>query len=79
MSWVSLILGLLQLANRLLQWGQEQKWINEGEAKAIAKASAEILRKTEYAKQALEEAAAMSDADLDKWLRDLEPKPPNGK
>lgn len=79
MSWVSLVLSLLKLANVIFQWAQEQKWINEGEAKAVAKASAEILRKTNYAKHALEETSAMSDSELDQRLRDLEPKPPDGK
>lgn len=79
MSWVSLVLGLLKLANVIFQWAQEQKWIGEGEAKAVALASAEILRKTNYAKHALEEFAAMSDGDVDQFLRDLEPKPPDDK
>lgn len=79
MSWVSIILGLLKLANVVFQWVQEQKWINEGELKAIAKSSAEILRKTNYAKHALEELTAMSDSDVDKFLRDLEPGPPDVK
>lgn len=79
MSWVSVILALLKLASTLFQWAQEQKWINEGEAKAVAKASAEILRKTNYAKHALEEANAMSDSELDQRLRDLEPGPPDDK
>jgi Zn-dependent oligopeptidase len=78
-SWVSIILGLLKLANVIFQWAQEQKWINEGEAKAIAKSSAEILRKTNYAKQALEDATAKSDSELDEFLRDLEPEPPDRK
>lgn len=71
MSWVSLVVGLIQLASRLFGYFQEQKWINEGEAKAVAKASAEILRKTEYAKHALEEFESKSDADVDDFLRRL--------
>lgn len=77
MSWVSLILALLQLANKLLEWGQQQKWIREGEAIAVAKATAEILRKTEYAKQALAEFAGKSDTDVDAFLRSLEPGQPS--
>lgn len=71
MTWVSLVLAILQIANKLLEYGQQQKWIGEGEAIAVAKASAEILRKTNYAKQALEEFAAKSDSDVDDFLRGL--------
>lgn len=73
MSYVSIILALLSLASKLFDWFQERKWIAEGEAIAIAKASAEILRKSKYAKQALEEFAAKSDSDVDDFLRSLEP------
>ncbi len=79
MSWISLILALLQLANKLMDWGQQQKWIGEGEAIQIAKASAEIMRKSNYAKKALEEFAAKSDSDVDDFLRGLEPGEPDSK
>lgn len=73
MSWISLVLALLNIASKLLDWLQEQKWIAEGEARAVAKASAEILRKTQYGKDALAEFADKSDADVDAFLRSLEP------
>lgn len=73
MSYVSIILGLLKLAESLFSYFQQRKWINEGEAIAVAKASAEIMRKTAYAKHALEEFTAKSDADVDEFLRNLEP------
>ncbi len=73
MIWLNLILMILQLVNRLMEYGQEQKWIGEGEDRQIAKALAEQLRKTNYAKQALQEARLMSDAELAQRLRDLEP------
>lgn len=73
MSWISLILAVLQLANKLMEYGQQQKWIGEGEAIQIAKASAEIMRKSNYAKHALEEFAGKSDADIDDFLRRIEP------
>lgn len=77
MSWISLILAVLQLANKLMEYGQQQKWIGEGEARQIAKASAEILRKTNYAKAALEDVTNKSDSDIDDFLRRLEPGQPS--
>lgn len=71
MSWVSLILAVLQLANKLMEYGQQQKWIGEGEDRVIAASTAEILRKTNYAKASLEEFAGKSDSDVDDFLRGL--------
>ena len=79
MTWVSVILTLLKLADTLFSYFQQQKWISEGEAIAVAKASAEIMRKSNYAKQALEEFSAKSDSDIDDFLRNLEPEEPGSK
>jgi len=79
MGWISIILALLQLANKLFDIGQQQKWIGEGEEQAAMKAAAEILRKSQYAKKALEEFAGEPDADLDDFLHNLEPRDPNSK
>lgn len=76
MTWVSLILAILQLANKLLEYGQQQKWIAVGRDEEIARATAAILRKTEYAKAALQEATSMSDSAVDDFLRGLEPGEP---
>lgn len=77
MTWVSIILAVLQLANKLMEYGQQQKWIGEGEAIQVAKASAEIMRKSNYAKNALEEFAGKSDTAIDDFLRGLEPGEPD--
>lgn len=79
MTWVSIILAVLQIAEKLMEYGLQQKWINEGQAIAVAKASAEIMRKSGYAKRALEEATGKSDAELDDFLRSLEPGDTNSK
>jgi len=79
MTWVSVILTLLKLADTLFSYFQQQKWIGEGEAIQIAKASAEIMRKSGYAKKALEEFSAKSDSDVDDFLRGLEPGEPDSK
>jgi hypothetical protein len=71
MMWGKIILLGLELLNRLFGYFQEQKWIQEGEDRAIARASAEIMRKSNYAKQALEEFASKPDAAVDDFLRGL--------
>ena len=75
MDWVGVILAVLKLANALMTYGQQQKWIAEGRDEEIARASAEILRKTNYGKAALDKFTGMSDAAVDDFLRGLEPKP----
>lgn len=70
---LSVVLSLLKIASTLFGFFQQQKWISEGQAIEVAKASAEILRKSGYAKKALEEASGMSDDELDRRLREFEP------
>ncbi len=72
MNAAGIILAVLKLAGALFDYFQQRKWIAEGEAIQIAKASAEILRKSGYAKHALEEAESLSDTELDQRLRDFE-------
>lgn len=79
MIYANIILALLSLASKLFDWFQQQKWIAEGEQRAIAVAMVEIMRKSKYGKAALEEAHNLSDAALDKRLRDLEPEPEDSK
>lgn len=74
MTWASIILGLLKLANLILGAINRDKWIKAGEDAEIAKASAALLAKTEYARKVRERVNAMDDNALDRALRDLEPK-----
>ncbi len=71
-AWGQIILLVLQLLDRMLAYGQQQKWINQGKDEEIAKQAVEVLRKTDYAKRAMDEAVAMSTDAVDKRLRDLE-------
>ena len=75
LTWAQIILLGLEFFYKLTDWALREKYISEGEALAIAKSQAEILRKSQYGKQALEEAGGMSDSELDDSLRDFEPKP----
>lgn len=78
-AWGQIILLGLQLLDRLLSYGQERMWIKQGQDEAIAKATAEILRKSNYAKAALKEFEGKSDSDIDDFLRSLEPGKPDSK
>ncbi len=69
MSYLGLILAFMKLANNLFTWVHERELIDEGGARQVAKESAEILRKTNYAKATAEEIADLSDAQLDDLVR----------
>lgn len=79
MDWFRLILAGLELMNKIADWALRLKYISEGQMLQLAKAQAENLRKSQYGKQAMEEARAMSDSDLDRGLRDFEPGDPDRK
>lgn len=70
-TWAQIILAVLKFLNWAIQYGQEQKWIAEGEARAVAKALAEITRKADYAKATLASVERLTDEQLDNVLRDL--------
>lgn len=76
-TWAEVILAFLKITNLLLEEGQKRKWIREGEDKVIAKGLLEITRKSNYGKRALEEFTGKSDADVDDFLRSLEPGQPS--
>ena len=76
MDWVGVILAVLKLVNFLMEYGQQRKWIAVGRDEEIARSMAEILRKTDYAKTALQEATGLSDAAANDFLRGLEPGQP---
>lgn len=74
MTWASIILAILKLVEAIFTAAQENKWIDVGKDAEIAKTSASILSKTEYAKNVREKIAGLDDVAVDKLLRDLEPK-----
>lgn len=73
-TWASIILALLRLVNTILTAINREKWIKAGEDVEIARVSAAILAKTEYAKGVRAKVEAMDDQAIDRALRDLEPK-----
>ncbi len=70
-AWGQIILLVLQLLDRMVAYGQQQKWINQGKDAEIAKAAVEVLRKTEYAKKAVDEFSDAKPSAVDDFLRDL--------
>lgn len=76
MNYLSIILAILSLADKLSDWFLERKWIAEGERRQIAKAQIESARKSGYAKEVMAEVDAMPDPAVDGELRDLEPGEP---
>lgn len=79
MNYAIVIIALLKLVGSLAGWFQQQKWINEGESIAVAKAAAEVARKSGYARKALDDMHGKSDSELDDLLRELEPDEPDRK
>ena len=73
MTWGNIILLILQLAYELFKWRRDAGLIQQGEDQAIARQTAMILGQTEAAKKLREQVNAMSEDDIDKELRSLEP------
>lgn len=74
MTWVSLALTLLKLVNNIIIWARERELISQGQDIEIARQTAAILAKTEYAKDVRAKIAAMDATAVDNALRELEPK-----
>ena len=74
MTWASIILKVLSLVQWMIEEGQRRKWIAEGEKLQIARASAEVLRKQEFANAAIKHISGLSDSGVDELLRSLEPE-----
>ena len=73
-TWVSFALALLKFVNSIMAWANKESLIAEGYDKAIAEVTQSILVKTQAGKAIMEKVNAMSDAEVDAGLRDLEPK-----
>ena len=74
LTWPSIILAVLKLINEIMGAVNRDKWMQAGADAEIAKISASILAKTQAGKIIMDKVNAMSDADVDAALRDLEPK-----
>lgn len=74
MTWVQIVLLVLKLANALFDFAKKQRYIEQGRDEEIARATAALLAKTEWAKGVREKIDAMDESAIDAALRDLEPR-----
>lgn len=70
MNWVSLLIGVLKLANVVAGIVQQKKQLEAGEAIAIRKSLEETNARVEKARAARGRAAASGMSDDDPYLRD---------
>ena len=75
MTWLSIALLLLRIADNLIAYVRDKKQFDAGMDTEIAKVSASILSKTESAKKVMEEINAMSGDSVDLLLHKLEQPP----
>lgn len=64
------------MADRFIGDLRDRGLINEGYDKAIAETTANILRRSQYAKSVMESVSGLSADDTDKLLQSLEPDRP---
>lgn len=74
MSYVKIILALLQIVDAILDWSRAQRFRQEGADEEIARAAMRVLQKTEFANRALKDFNNKSESDVLDYLRSLEPK-----
>jgi hypothetical protein len=72
-AWVQIALALLKVVNAVLDYTKYERARQDGVDEEIARESAKILQKTEFAKKVLAEFTANSGS-ADDFLRSLEPK-----
>lgn len=71
--YIQLALALLQISLAFVSWAKQSQALEAGQDEAVAKAAASVLAETKAGKAILDKVAAMSDTDVDKGLKDLEP------
>lgn len=73
-NWIEIVLLALKIINMIMSRINQDQWIKSGRDAAIAEAAATILKKTAAGKAMMEKVNAMSPAEVDSGLRNLEPK-----
>jgi len=73
-DWGKAVFLFLRLVEMFFEWTKAQGYIQQGRDEEIARQTAAILAKTEWAKNVREKIASMDEAAVDDALRDLEPK-----
>lgn len=72
-TYASIVLLLLKIANAFATHLQQQKYFDYGYQKALGETSAEILKKSIFAKKIMEQMAAKNSDQVDATLKGLEP------
>lgn len=78
MDWAKIILLVLQLVDKLIDYVHDQKLIDQGRQEEISKQALIIASKVSSAKKIMEQINAMSPGEVDQALRDLEPPSAGG-
>lgn len=78
LDWVQLAVVLLQIALKLINWLHDRGMIDEGRRQVLAENAAAIAVKVGKRDELRRQVDAMSEDEVDKELRDLEP-PAGGK
>lgn len=73
MTWLQIALALLKFVNLIMNTVSTERARQAGVDEEIARESAKVLQKTQFAKRALEEFTANAGS-ADQFLRSLEPK-----
>lgn len=73
MTWVKLALLLLSVTESIVNLIRNKGLMDAGADREIAKASVAILQKTNTAKAVMAEVTGMSNDQVDKALKELEP------
>jgi hypothetical protein len=68
MSWISLVLALLKLANIIFGWLHDNRLIKEGEDRAVAKALLEMAKRSKVIKEIDERFAKMTPEQVNREL-----------
>jgi len=69
----SIILALLKIASALLSFARDRQMMQAGADAEIAKASASVLLMTQSAKDVMAQVTGMTEEEVDKALKELEP------
>jgi hypothetical protein len=76
MTWLNLVLAIVRLATKLMEWSEQDHWINEGERRAAAANLAATTKALALAAGIQKEWGALTDEEVDKrieaqgWFRD---------
>lgn len=74
LTWSKIVLLLLKVSNLITAKICHDQYFKEGYDEAVAEAASALLVMTKTGKEMMEKVNAMSSAEVDQSLRDLEPK-----